>query len=103
MVPAVEFSWWRVVSRQGSRGWRRADGQVVFILREVPFCSMGFADYLGRPRGTAADWACHDLKTCWCRTERIDAAFPHVYVLHLRLDSFLPVIGDESVLHARCA
>ena len=34
-------------------------GYVVTVVRDTPACSMGFLDYLGRPKWSAADWNWH--------------------------------------------
>ena len=34
-------------------------GYVVSVVRDVPSCSMGFIDYLGHPKWSAADWSWH--------------------------------------------
>ena len=50
-------------------------GYVVTVLRDVPNCSMGFLDYLGRPKWTPADWAWHGETICLLKTDRDRRSF----------------------------
>jgi hypothetical protein len=43
-------------------------GYVITVLRDIPSCSMGFFDYLGRPKWTPADWAWHNETICLLKT-----------------------------------
>jgi len=43
-------------------------GYVITVLRDIPTCSMGFFDYLGRPTWTPADWAWHGDTVCLLKT-----------------------------------
>ena len=50
-------------------------GYVMTVLRDVPSCSMGFLDYLGRPKWTPADWAWHNDTICLLKTDRDRRSF----------------------------
>jgi hypothetical protein len=44
-------------------------GYVVSVVRDVPSCSMGFLDYLGRPKWSADDWKWHGETMLLLETE----------------------------------
>ena len=46
-----------------------AGGYVITVIRDFPLCSMGFLDYLGRPKWTEADWAWHRDTICLLKTD----------------------------------
>jgi hypothetical protein len=50
-------------------------GYVITVLRDIPNCSMGFFDCLGRPTWTLADWAWHNETTCLLKTDRDRRSF----------------------------
>jgi hypothetical protein len=50
-------------------------GYVITVLRDFPSCSMGFFDYLGRPKWTPADWAWHGETMCLLKTDRDRRSF----------------------------
>ena len=50
-------------------------GYVITVLRDIPTCSMGFFDSLGRPTWTPADWAWHGDTVCLLKTARDRRSF----------------------------
>jgi hypothetical protein len=50
-------------------------GYVITVLRDIPNCSMGFFDYLGRPKWTPADWAWQNETICLLKTDRDRRSF----------------------------
>jgi glycosyl hydrolase family 2 len=50
-------------------------GYVITVLRDIPNCSMGFFDYLGRPKWSPADWAWHGETMCLLKTDHDRRSF----------------------------
>jgi hypothetical protein len=46
-----------------------AGGYVVSVIRDIPLCSMGLLDYIGKPKWTEADWAWQRDTICLLKTE----------------------------------
>ena len=53
-----------------------AGGYVISVIRDIPNCSMGFLDYLGRSKWTEADWAWQRDTICLLKTESDRRSFP---------------------------
>ena len=72
-----------------------AGGYVITVLRDIPLCSMGFLDYLGRPKWKEADWAWHRDTICLLKTGSDCRSFTAGG--RLRGDIFLSHFGAQAI------
>ena len=70
-------------------------GYVITVLRDIPNCSMGFFDYLGRPKWTPAEWAWHNETMCLLKTDRDRRSFSSAE--HIRGQILLSHFGLQAV------